>query len=82
MNEASTKMTAAIEQKNMQSVHVADMMLKAGKEKCKEKSKKLDLIWANQKVSENDLTTMTVTRGGGRIRGFTPGSSVRQLRLS
>jgi len=32
INEASTKMTAAIEQKSMQSVQVAHMMLKAGDE--------------------------------------------------
>jgi len=56
--EASTKMTAAIEQKNMQSVLVVQMMLNAGNEKLQETSKKLDLIWANQKVSENDLMTV------------------------
>jgi len=33
INEASTKMTSAIEQKNMQSVLVAQMMLKAGNTK-------------------------------------------------
>jgi len=33
INEASSKMTAAIEQNNMQSVQVAHMMLKAGNEK-------------------------------------------------
>jgi len=33
-------MTAAIEQKNMQSVLVAQMMLKAGNEKLRETSKK------------------------------------------
>jgi len=33
INEASTKMTAAIEQYNMQSVQVAQMMLKAENEK-------------------------------------------------
>jgi len=49
---------AAVEQKNMQ---VAQMMLKAGNEKLQETSKKLDLIWANQKVSQNDLTTV-ITR--------------------
>jgi len=42
-------MTAAIEQKNMQSVEVAQMMLKAVNEKLQETYKKLDLIWANQK---------------------------------
>jgi len=58
IDEASTKMRAAIEQKNMQSVQVAQMILKAGNEKLQETSKKLDLIWANKKVSENDLTTV------------------------
>jgi len=33
INEASTKMTATIDQKNMQSVQVAQTMLKAGNEK-------------------------------------------------
>jgi len=47
MNEASTKITAAVEQKIMQSVHVAQMMIKAGNEKLQETSKKLDLILAN-----------------------------------
>jgi len=41
--------TAAIEQKNMHSVQVAQMMLKAGNEKLQETSKTLDLIWANKK---------------------------------
>jgi len=30
INEASTKMTTAVQQKNMQSVQVAQMMLKSG----------------------------------------------------
>jgi len=51
-------MRAAIEQKNMQSVQVAQMMLKAGNNKLHETSKKLDLIWANKKVSENNLTSV------------------------
>jgi len=42
-------MRAAIEQKNMQSVQVAQIMLKAWNEKLQETYKKLDLIWANQK---------------------------------
>jgi len=33
----------------MQCVQVAQMMLKAGNEKLQETSKKLDLIWTNQK---------------------------------
>jgi len=49
INEASTKMTAAIEQKNMQSVQVAQIVCKAGNVKLQETSKKLNLIWANQK---------------------------------
>jgi len=49
INEASTKMAAVIEQKNMQSVQVAQMMRKAGNEKLQETSKKHDLISANQK---------------------------------
>jgi len=49
INEAFTKTTAAIEQKNMQFVQVAQMMRKAGNTKLQETSKKLDLISANQK---------------------------------
>jgi len=55
VNEASTKLAAAIEQKNMQSVQVAQMMLKAGNEKLQETSKKLDLIWADQKGIRKQL---------------------------
>jgi len=58
INEASTKMTAAIKQKNMQSVQVAQTMLKAGNEKCRKHLKNLILIWANQKGIRNDLTTV------------------------
>jgi len=36
INEASTKMKAAIEQKSMQFVQVAQMILKAGNEKLQE----------------------------------------------
>jgi len=42
----------------MQSVQVAHTMFKAGNEKLQETSKKLELIWANKKVSEDDLTTV------------------------
>jgi len=55
INEASTKITAAIEQKSMQSVQVAHMMLKAGNETSQETSKKLDLIWANKKGNRKRL---------------------------
>jgi hypothetical protein len=48
INEAATKMAAAIELKNMQSVKVAQMMLKAGNEKLQETSKKLDFISTKQ----------------------------------
>jgi len=41
-------MKAAIEQKNMQPVQMAQTMLKAGNEKLQETFKKLDLIWSNQ----------------------------------
>jgi len=40
INEACTKMTAAVEQKSMQSVQVAHMILKAGNETLQETSKK------------------------------------------
>jgi len=49
MNEAFTKMTAATELNNMQSVQVAQMMLKAGYEKLQETCNTFYLIWANQK---------------------------------
>jgi len=55
INEASAKMTAAIEQKSMQSVQVAHMMLKAGNETLQEASKKLGLIWANEKDNRKRL---------------------------
>jgi len=48
INEASKKMSAATETKNMQSVKVAQMMLKAGNEKLQE-IQKLDTIGAEQK---------------------------------
>ena len=48
LNEASTKMSAAIQQSNMQSVKVAQMMLKAGSDKLQETSNKLDVIQSNQ----------------------------------
>jgi len=41
INDASTKMRAAIEQKNMQSVQVAQVMLKSGNEIYQEISKQL-----------------------------------------
>jgi len=42
----------------MQSVQVAQRMLNAGNEKLQETSENLDLIWANKKVSQNDLMTV------------------------
>jgi len=49
-------MTAAIEQKNLQSVlQVAQVILKAGNKKLQKTSKKLDLIWANKKGIRNRL---------------------------
>ena len=42
-------MSAATETKNMQSVKVAQMMLKGGNEKLQETSQKLDTIGAKQK---------------------------------
>ena len=44
INESSIKMSAAVEGKNMQSVKVAQMMLKAGNEKLQEVSQKLDAV--------------------------------------
>ena len=49
INEATYKMAAAVELKNMQSVKVAQMMLKAGNEKLQETSKKLETIGAKQR---------------------------------
>jgi len=42
-------MAAAVELKNMQSVKVTQMMLKAGNEKLQETAKKLDMIGAKQR---------------------------------
>jgi len=49
INEATKKMTAAVELQNMQSVKVAQMMLKVGNEKLQETSQKLETIGAEQK---------------------------------
>jgi len=49
IDEASTKMAAAIASKNMQSVEVAQIILKAGNEKLQETPQKLDTIGAKQK---------------------------------
>jgi len=57
INEATNKMAAAVERNNMQSVKVAQMMLKAGNEKLQETAKKLDTIGAKQ-ISENNSMTM------------------------
>ena len=55
INEATKKMAAAVELKNMQSVKVSQLMLKAGNEKLQETSQKLETIGAKQKkISEND----------------------------
>jgi len=51
-------MTAAIEQKNMQSVQVAQMMLIAENEKLQETSTNLISFWLIEKESENDLMTV------------------------
>lgn len=48
LSEASTKMATAIQQSNMQSIKVAQMMLKAGNDKLQETSSKLDAIQSNQ----------------------------------
>jgi len=49
INEATNTMAAAVERNNMQSVKVAQMMLKAGNEKLHETAKKLDTIGAKQR---------------------------------
>jgi len=49
INETTNKKAAAVERNNMQSVQVAQMMLKAGNEKLQETAKKLDTICAKQR---------------------------------
>ena len=49
INESSIKISAAVEGKNMQTVKVAQMMLKAGNEKLQEVSQKLDAVRLKQK---------------------------------
>jgi len=49
INESTLKMSAAVEGKNMQSVKVAQMMLKAGNEKLQEVSQKLVAVRLKQK---------------------------------
>jgi len=53
ISEATKKMAAAVELKNMQSVKVSQMMLNTGNEKLQETSQKLETIAAKQ-ISEND----------------------------
>jgi len=48
MSEASTKIPLAIQHSNIQSVKVAQMMLKAGNDKLHETSNILDVIQSNQ----------------------------------
>jgi len=79
-------MTAAIEQKNMRSVHVAQMMLKTANENMQESSKKLDLIWASQKGIRkrlNDCDNKDRPLLKKRLAVATKASSVaRSLKLS
>ena len=55
INEASDKMSAAIDAKNMQSVKVAQMMLKTGNEKLQLVSKTLEAVRNNQKKLRDNL---------------------------
>lgn len=55
LSEASTKMAAAVQNSNMQSVKVAQMMLKAGNDKLQETSNKLDVIQSNQQSLRKGL---------------------------
>jgi len=45
INKATNKMAAAVERNNMQSVKVAQMMLKAGNEKLQETAKETGHDW-------------------------------------
>ena len=54
INESSIRMSAAVEGKNMQSVKVAQMKLKAGNEKLQELSNKLDAVRLKQKIFGKD----------------------------
>ena len=49
INEAFKKMAPAVEMQNMQSVKVAQLMLKAGNEKLQATSQKLQIVGAKQK---------------------------------
>jgi len=55
INEASQKMSAAIDLKNMQSAKVAQMMLQTGNEKLQLVSKKLEAVRKNQKTLRDNL---------------------------
>jgi hypothetical protein len=55
INEASQKMSAAIDLKNMQSAKVAQMMLQTGNEKLQLVSKKLEAVRKNQKMLRDSL---------------------------
>ena len=54
INESSIKMSAVVDGKNMQSVKVAQMMLKAGNEKLQEVSQKLDAVRLKEKNIQQD----------------------------
>jgi len=54
INEATNKMAAAVERNNMQSVKVAQMMLKAGNEKCRIQQRNWTQFALNKEISEND----------------------------
>ena len=56
INEATNKMAAAVERNNMQSVKVAQMMLKAGNDKLQETAK--TRLALNKEISENDSMTL------------------------
>ena len=57
LNKASTKMAVAIQHSNMQSVKVAQMMLKTGNDKLQETSNKLDVIQSNQQSLRKRLAS-------------------------
>lgn len=54
-------MAEAIQRNNMQSVKVAQMMLKAGNDKLQETSTKLDMIQSNQQNLRKRLNSCCAT---------------------
>ena len=57
LSEASTRMAIAVQNSNMQSVKVAQMMLKAGNDKLQKTTSKLEVTQSNQQSLRKRLNS-------------------------